>query len=65
MSDGTNIVCGGGEVLRGYWTAVVSPVQRGDVVLLGSDGLFDNLWEEDLCDTVEAHLEVSFRMEEM
>ncbi len=39
-------------------------VQPGDVVLLGSDGLFDNLWDDDLCDVVEAHLEVGFPWQE-
>ncbi|GAB4813840.1 hypothetical protein N2152v2_000886 [Parachlorella kessleri] len=32
-------------------------VQDGDVVVLGSDGLFDNLWEDDLVALVQARLE--------
>ena len=34
-------------------------LQDGDVVVLGSDGLFDNVWEDDLLALVQARLEVS------
>jgi hypothetical protein len=33
-------------------------VQPGDVILLGSDGLFDNLWEEDIAARVGARMQV-------
>lgn len=32
-------------------------VQAGDVILLGSDGLFDNLWEEDIAARVGARMQ--------
>ncbi len=35
-------------------------LQPGDVLVMGSDGLFDNLWEEDLEEIVEARMEVGF-----
>ncbi len=38
---------------------VCAHLQPGDVVVMGSDGLFDNLWEEDLRDIVQRHMEVS------
>lgn len=31
-------------------------VQNGDVVVMGSDGIFDNLWDSDLEETVDAAL---------
>lgn len=30
------------------------PLERGDVVVLGSDGLFDNLWDRELVELVDA-----------
>ena len=32
------------------------PLQRGDVLLLASDGLFDNLFEEQILSTLQASL---------
>ncbi len=33
-------------------------LQPGDVLVMGSDGLFDNLWEEDLEEIVHSHMQV-------
>ncbi|ORX71485.1 protein serine/threonine phosphatase 2C [Linderina pennispora] len=36
-------------------------VQRGDIVIVGSDGVFDNLFDDDILDEVNQHLPAAMR----